>query len=247
MVGEIIDDHTVVGRALAVIDAVAECGPNATLGELATLTGIPKPTAVRIASNLVARGLLRRTPHGYALGPELTRLGETATLHRDFDRYLPVLQELHAAHGGVAWLTAGRELINVQPVLRVCDSEFAAIARHGWPATGSPAMLINTAAGHLVLAHQPDLLDRMARHGMTPATPNSLREVRQLCASVDQARRDGIAVESEQSTPGWTCAAALLPATTAKPAIIGVTLPVGRANAREIIRSLLRAFGAITA
>jgi hypothetical protein len=47
VVGEIIDDHTVVGRALAVIEAVAACGPNATLSELATLTGIPKPTAVR--------------------------------------------------------------------------------------------------------------------------------------------------------------------------------------------------------
>jgi hypothetical protein len=40
---------------------------------------------------------------------------------------------------------------------------------------------------------------------------------------------------------------ALLPSTTDKLAMIGVTLPVGRANARELIRSVLRAFDAIVA
>ena len=244
MGGEIVDDHTVVGRALAVIEAVAECGPNATLGEFATLTGIPKPTALRIANNLVARGLLRRTPQGYALGPELSRLGETASLQRDFDRYMPVLEELHAAHGGIAWLTAGRELVNVQPVGMVCDRGLT-VARIGGPTPGSAAMLLNTAGGHLVLAHQPELLESIARNGMAPSTPNSLREVRQLFASVHRARQDGIAVESEQSAPGWSCAVALLPTMSGKRAMIGVTIPVGQASTREKLRSLLRAFGAI--
>jgi hypothetical protein len=52
-------------------------------------------------------------------------------------------------------------------------------------------------------------------------------------------------VESEQSTPGWSCAAALLPSNTDKLAVIGVTLQVGRANSREVLRALLRAFNAI--
>lgn len=245
MTGEIVDDHTVVGRALAVIEAVAECGPNATLSELARLTGIPKPTALRVANDLVQRRLLRRTPNGYALGPELSRLGETASLQRDFDRYLPVLEELHAAHGGVAWLTAGRELAKVQPVGMVCDDGLEGIARAGWPAPGSAAMLINTAGGHLALAHQSDLLERVARGGMTPSTPHSLRDISQLFASVRRARQDGFAVESEQSAKGWSCAAAVLPRRTDKRAVIGVTIPVGRANARELIRSVLRALDAI--
>ncbi|WP_099040136.1 IclR family transcriptional regulator [Mycobacterium neglectum] len=247
MGGEFLDDHTVVGRALAVIEAVVACGPNATLADLARLTGIPKPTALRIANDLVHRRLLRRTPNGYALGPELSRLGETASLQRDFDRYLPVLEELHAAHGGVAWLTAGRELAKVQPVGMVCDDGLEGIARAGWPAPGSAAMLINTAGGHLALAHQSDLLERVARNGMAPSTPHSLREVSQLYASVGRARQEGFAVESEQSARGWTCAAALLPARADKRAVVGVTIPVGRANARELIRSVLRALEAIVA
>jgi DNA-binding IclR family transcriptional regulator len=78
----VVDDGTVLGRALAVINAVAECGPHVALAELSTVTGIPKPTALRIATSLVARQLLTRTARGYALGPELSRLGEKALLQR---------------------------------------------------------------------------------------------------------------------------------------------------------------------
>ncbi|OBB11035.1 hypothetical protein A5761_25670 [Mycolicibacterium setense] len=246
MVGTIDDDHTMVGRVLAVIEAVAESGPNTNLGQLATITGLPKATALRIANTLVRRGLLGRSVYGYMLGPELSRFGETASLHQDFDRYLPVLEELHAAHGGVVWLTAGHELVNVQPIIVVCDNGLS-VAQVGGPAPGSAAMLLNTAGGHLVLAHQPHLLERMARNGMAPSTSHSLRDVTQLYASVHRARQEGVAVESEQSSPGWSCAAALLPSTTDKCALIGITIPAGRANTREKLRSLLRAFDAIVA
>jgi DNA-binding IclR family transcriptional regulator len=243
----VVDDHTVTGRALALIEAVAAHGPTVALTELARMTGIPKPTSLRILNGLVARELLRRTERGYALGHALSRLGETASLQRQFEPCIPVLEELHAAYGGVAWLTAGRELDKVQPVVMVCDTGLAATARATWPVPGTAAMLLNTAGGHLALAHRPDLLERVSRHGMQPVTPNSLRDFGQLTATVDRARRDGVAVESEQSTPGWSCAAALLPSANDKFAVIGVVLEVGRANSRQVLRALLRAFEAIAA
>jgi DNA-binding IclR family transcriptional regulator len=108
-------------------------------------------------------------------------------------------------------------------------------------------MLVNTAGGHLALAHRPDLFERIARRGMAPVTPNSLRELGALSATLHRVRRDGFDVESEQSSPGWSCAAALLPSSTDKLAVIGVTLQVGRAHSREVLRALLRAFDAIAA
>ncbi|WP_029112350.1 IclR family transcriptional regulator [Mycobacterium sp. URHB0044] len=247
MAGEVVDDHTVVGRAMALIEAVAICGPRVTLAELAAVSGIPKPTVLRIATGLVSRQLLTRTDGGYSLGPELSRLGEKAALQRDFERYVPVMEDLHAAYGGIAWMAAGRELEDVAPVVRVSDPEFVVLARHGWPAPGSVAMLTSTALGHLALAQQPELFERVARRPMAPSAPNAPRDVRQLFASVQRARQEGFAVESEQSTPGWSCVAAPLPTTTDTKAVIGVTLPVGRANAREIIRAVLRAFDAVAA
>jgi DNA-binding IclR family transcriptional regulator len=246
MRGEIVDDHTVVGRALAVLDAVTDCGPGATLAELVALTGIPKPTVRRIATTLVARGLLARTAHGYGLGPELRRLGEAASLHREVDYYVAALEELHAAFGGVAWLLAGPGLATAQPVVQVCDSEVAAVARAAWSAAGSTARLANSAGGHLVLAQQPTLLERVIRGGMAPTAPNSPREPRQLYAYVQRAGQDGVATESEQCITGWSCAAALLPAVgTGQPVIVGVSLPTGRASARQLLPPLLRAIQAI--
>src|SRR5436305_3321778 len=249
MKGEVVvDDHTVIGRALAIIEAVEQCGPNTTLAQIATATGIPKPTALRIANGLVARKLLKGSGRGYTLGTELARLGEKAALQREFERYVPALEQLHATHGGVAWLTAGPELVKMQPIVQVCDSELVPVARYGWPTPGSAGMLASTAWGHLVLAQRPDVLERVASNGVAPpVSPYALRDVGQLHASVRRAQRDGFAVESERSAPGWTCVAALLPGPTDKRAMIGATLPVGRANAREIIRSVLRAFEAIVA
>jgi DNA-binding IclR family transcriptional regulator len=247
MAGEIVvDDHTVLGRALALVEAVAEYGANVTLAELAAVTDIPKSTVFRIAAALVERNLLKRTDRGYALGHELSRLGENAALQKEFERYIPVLEELHAAHGGVAWLTAGRELVDLHPIVQVSDPGFVPLARHGWPAPDSAEMLANTAFGHLALAHQPDLLERITR-GLVSSAPEGIHDARQLCASAQRARREGFAIESEQSVPGWSCVAMLLPSTTDKLAMIGVTLPVGRAHARELIRSVLRAFDAIVA
>jgi DNA-binding IclR family transcriptional regulator len=50
---------------------------------LAAVTGIPKSTALRMANSLADRELLTRTDRGYALGPEMRRLGEKASLQRD--------------------------------------------------------------------------------------------------------------------------------------------------------------------
>jgi DNA-binding IclR family transcriptional regulator len=242
----ISDDHTVIGRALALVQAIADSGPNTTLAGLSAATGIPKPTALRIANRLVRQRLLKRTVSGYGLGPELSRLGEKASLQRRFERYLPVLEELQSTHGGAAWLTAGYELASVNPVAMVCESGLMAVSRNGWPQPGTNSMLTNTAAGHLVLSHRPDLIERVAREGITPSTPYSPNDLHQLSVTVERARQDGVAVESEQGALGFSCAAALLPTTNGTIAMIGVTMQVGQASSRELLRSALRAFDAIT-
>lgn len=84
MAGEVVvDDHTVVGRVLTVIDVVADRGRYVSLAELVAVTSIPEPTLFRIAATRVARNLLRRTDRCLAVGPELSRLGERASLQQD--------------------------------------------------------------------------------------------------------------------------------------------------------------------
>ncbi|QYG94518.1 IclR family transcriptional regulator [Iamia sp. SCSIO 61187] len=67
----------VLDKSVALLRALA-AGP-ASLGGLVAATDIPKPTAHRLASALVAHGLVRRTDDGgFALGPELVGLGRAA-------------------------------------------------------------------------------------------------------------------------------------------------------------------------
>lgn len=81
-----MDDHTVVGGVLSVIDAVADRGRYVSFAELVAVTGIPAPTLFRIAATRVARNLLRRTDRCLAVGPELSHLGEKAARRHDFER-----------------------------------------------------------------------------------------------------------------------------------------------------------------
>ncbi|HEU5149723.1 MAG TPA: IclR family transcriptional regulator [Iamia sp.] len=67
----------VLDKSVALLRALAD-GP-LPLGALVAATGIPKPTAHRLAVALTAHGLVRRTDDGgFALGAELVGLGRAA-------------------------------------------------------------------------------------------------------------------------------------------------------------------------
>ncbi|HEV7721864.1 MAG TPA: IclR family transcriptional regulator [Iamia sp.] len=67
----------VLDKSVALLRALAD-GPTPLAG-LVAATGIPKPTAHRLATALVAHGLVRRTDDGgFALGAELVGLGRAA-------------------------------------------------------------------------------------------------------------------------------------------------------------------------
>lgn len=233
------DDHTVVGRAMAIVHVVEESGPDITLADLAVMTGIPKPTVLRIASDLLRRRILRRGTHGYSLGEELTRLGEAARTHAALAHYRPLLDDLHDRYGGFTWLISGPELTRLQPVTLVCEPRLRPAAASHWPPPGH-ASLINTAGGHVVLAQQPRLFEQVARVGMAPATAYSPRTIRDLAPIIHRTREEGVAVESEQSMYGWSCAARQVEGLDDQVAVIGVTVPVARDSAHRLLRSVAR-------
>src|SRR5882757_1619212 len=92
-----MDDNTVAGRVVAVLDAVAELGGSVSLAALTRSTGIPKPTVRRIAADLVARHLLEHCENGYRLGQRLLELGMSAAeQHGLRNAAAPYLQDLFA-------------------------------------------------------------------------------------------------------------------------------------------------------
>lgn len=220
-----MDDHTVLGRALELVQVVAEHGPGLTLAELTRRSGLPKPTARRIAGDLVRREVLERVADGYSLGPRLGELGAAATAQRRYAAARPALAELQARCGGIVWLTAGPQLSRLRPVEVACDPSLRPLVRSSWPPPNSVDSLVNTAGGHVVLARRPDLMEVALERGWTPWTPNSPADPRGLRASVQGVLDTGAAVEVERSRLGWQCVAAAVSGVDGEPAVLGVTLP----------------------
>jgi DNA-binding IclR family transcriptional regulator len=84
-----------LGKGVAVLDYLAAAGPSA-LPRVASGTAMPKSTAHRVLSALVAHGLVEREAGAYRLGSRLVELGRLAS------QRLPSLAE--AATPALLWL-----------------------------------------------------------------------------------------------------------------------------------------------
>jgi DNA-binding IclR family transcriptional regulator len=94
-----VSDVGVLDKAVAVLGAL-ESDPR-SLGELVTVTGLPRATAHRLAVALEAHGLVRRDADGrFALGLRLVGLGRAATASFPLAELArPALERLRDATG----------------------------------------------------------------------------------------------------------------------------------------------------
>jgi DNA-binding IclR family transcriptional regulator len=208
-----MDDHTVVGRAVAILDCVASAAGPLPLAALTKRTGIPKPTARRIANDLAERGMLELTSDGYLAGSRLINQGLVSAHHRGSGLSAqPYLQDLHLqTRGELAWfatLDRGDLVITATAFGR---SHTAAV-RNNLPPSLSVlgSSMVVMAAGRLHVAHQPELADRILSRGWAPLTRYSVTDRQRLRNLLREAHDTGLAHESEQTMLGWTCLGAAL-------------------------------------
>ncbi|MGW4534888.1 IclR family transcriptional regulator [Nocardia sp. NPDC004340] len=207
------DDHTVVGRVVAILDAVADAPAPLPLRELTRRTGIPKPTVRRIANDLVARGMLVRTEDGYWAGSRLMNQGlQSAYQQRMPMTVQPYLQELHyVSRGEIAWYATVHDGSLVTVGAAFGPRYAAAMQRGWWPNLemfGNSAVLF--ASGRLQFAHAPDRADRVLSTGWSPMTPQSVTDRHTMTDLLKQAYDTGYTEEQEQVALGYRCAAAAL-------------------------------------
>ena len=201
-----MDDHTVTGRIVAVLDAVAGLAEAATLAALTRSTGIPKPTVRRIAVDLVARGFLKRCGDTYRLGPHLLELGVRAAEQQGLRRAAaPYLQDLFARTREVVWVGALSET-----AFTVVDCAFGAnrtddLHGHQWPTVIRSGAFLATAAGRVLLAERPELVGHLRSRPLPPATRYTITSWPRIDAALDTVRGTGVAIEQEQATLGYSC------------------------------------------
>jgi len=199
----------VTGRVLAIVEAVSAIGVPATLAELTRTTGIPKPTARRIADDLTQRGLLARVDRGYGLGGRLAALRESALAQRGVRQLaVPYLADLQARTGATAWMLAARDDDTVSTVEYTYPHAHLDTIWVSWPIDASVTELAATSAGRLLLADRPHLLDELFRQGMNRMTPFTMINSNLVRDRIRKASETGLDVEHEEATLGWCCVAA---------------------------------------
>ncbi|MET9327331.1 helix-turn-helix domain-containing protein [Tsukamurella sp. NPDC003166] len=203
-----IDDHTVIGRALAILDVVTDATQPVALAELSRATGIPKPSALRIANALVARRMLARVGPGYAPGTRLASQAARAAGGCTDLAAQPHLQELSArSRCAVAWF-ARFDGAEIRLAAASLDSTVPATMRpDNWPtARRLGDRFVFTMLGKAFLAEHPERVPSLLTRPLAPLTPMSQASPRRILEALDRYRESGYAIEAEQVRLGWACA-----------------------------------------
>lgn len=225
---------SVLGKADLLLAAYVS-GPN-TMGltELSRRSGVPKASAHRLAVELVALGLLARTPAGYQLGWRIFELGQLvpgpASL-RTVAR--PALMDLRAATRGVVHLAVpqGSDCVYLERLAGRQETSMVA-------GVGSRVPKYATASGRLFLAYADEqTLSRLDRAALRALHVHHYSE---LNASFAQIRDRRYSEENQQCVQGFktTSVPVFFPGTEQVTAAISVTVSSGRRDDKQIIHAL---------
>ena len=189
----------VIDRISLVLDAFEGPG-RLTLAQIVRRTGLPRSSAHRMLERLVQLRFLRRSGRDYELGMRLVELGSLA-VHQDrmHRAAMPLLHELHRATGLVVHLAVldGADVVYLE---KVGNAMVTAVPTR----VGGRQPAHCTAIGKAMLAYNEDAeVDLMSRK-----TKYSIANRTQLVTELAKVRAHGVAIEREESVPGFGCVAA---------------------------------------
>lgn len=224
----------VLGKVLKIFDLLQRHPFGLDLKTISAETGINKSTAYRFLAHLEREGYLMRDDAGsYMLGMKLLQLGGRANHRNMLDRAAaPVLRELWKATEetvNVGVLDGGQVLY-----VAVLESPhaFRLVSR-----IGMRRPLYSTALGKALLAFAPDeeRLHLLSALSFQALTPHTLTNLAQLKDELEKVRRQGYALDNEESVMGARCIAApILNANGEALAAISLSAPIARITKEKI-------------
>ncbi|MEV4604171.1 IclR family transcriptional regulator [Amycolatopsis sp. NPDC049253] len=217
-------------RAFELLEHLADTGGEASLSELATLSGLPMPTIHRLIRTLVDLGYVRQnTNRRYALGARLIRLGENASMQ--FGSWArPLLVELVEEVGETANL-AVLERDEVVYVAQVPSKH----SMRMFTEVGRRLLPHGTGVGKAMLAQLPadDVAALLARTGMPAYTEHTFTDPSALAAELTRIASQGYALDEAEQELGVRCIAVAVPGMPV-PAAVSVSGPSGRLTADAV-------------
>ena len=231
-----------LSRAFEILEHMADAGGELSLSELTEVTELPMPTVHRLVRSLVNEGYVRQAAsRRYALGPQLIRLGDTASrlLGRWARPYLTELAETLGETTNMALLDGDEVVYVAQAPSKHSMRMFTEVGRRVLPHC--------TAVGKALLAQLPpgeaDAL--LARTGLPAQTPHTITDPAELLKQLKQIRVQGWAMDDGEQELGVQCIAVPVVGAPERSAI-SVSGPEGRiteAVRERIVPSLQRTAG----
>jgi IclR family transcriptional regulator, acetate operon repressor len=187
-------------KALAILAAFSEARRDVGVSELAAELGMHKSTVSRLLATLERRGLVRRDGERFVPGWELARLGALATHGLAL---VGAAQEAMASLAEATGETVNLAVRDGESALNVSQVRTAHHVGVGdWAGRSRP--LHATANGKVLLAFGGGELPRE----LTALTRRTITDPQKLRAELEQVRRSGFAVATEELELGLHAVAA---------------------------------------
>lgn len=197
-----------VGKALEILDLVAEAGQPVRFSELLAHSPHPKATLYRFLQTLTNQGMLaydaeRQT---YSLGLRLVRLAHAAwgqsSLAPVARPHLDILAKETGETLHLAQLDNGQVLYVDKRNTSSSVEMFAAAGKVG------PAYCTGVGKAMLAYMSEPRLDRTISQQAFLRYTPHTLTTPEALCAELNEIRVEGFAYDREEHEPGIICIAA---------------------------------------
>jgi DNA-binding IclR family transcriptional regulator len=191
-----------VQRAMTVLKAVAQGGPETRLADVTRQVGLNKSTVFRLLSALESAEMIERTPGGdtYRLGRELVRMASQALGKNELvTAARPTLQALAAET---------RETITLEVLvgdeMLILDELVGGHVVGAMPSMGTRWPAHATSTGKVVWAHLPpaELEARLLRR-LPSFTSRTVCDPAQLRRELERVRVRGYATAIEELEPGF--------------------------------------------
>lgn len=235
----------VLDRALALLDALSQRGPDLALGEISQSLKLHKSTAHRLIMVLERHRLLERNSRTgrYRLGLKLFELGTKAVSQLDLrEQARPFLERVVLETGETVHLCIydDGEVVYVDKVEPARSVRLASSVGRRNPA-------YCTAVGKAIMAFLPEaqIEDAVKKHGLQPLTAKTVSTLAELKAELDRIRERGYALDDEENEEGVSCVGAVVRGFEGEPvaaiSVSGPTFRLGKEKVTIIARSVIGA------
>ena len=230
---------TAFARGLAVIEAFGPEARRMSVADVAARTGLDRAVTRRLLLTLAELGFVTVEGKQFELTPRILRLGYSYLAAIGLDRILqPYLDELSRAIAE----TVSVSVLDADEVVFVARSDIGGRRMSYNVTTGMRLPAFASASGRVLLSTLPDaqVAGVLQKSNVRAHTPHTVTDRKELLRIVQKVRRDGYAINEQETEEGLLGASVLLRSRSGRAvASLNCSSHVSRMKKNMLVRDLI--------